>query len=156
MPDSIVDEELQLLAHVTETLEKAEPDDGPSEAPIVRELERLRSLLVSGSESKDRMALNQEWHRQSSLLKQLRNSRQAPQVDPRSPYFAHLRLAEETGERDLCLGRATKIERGVRIVDWRNAPITRIFYRYQQGDDYEEEFAGRVREGRVPRAASAA
>jgi DNA helicase-2/ATP-dependent DNA helicase PcrA len=70
-------------------------------------------------------------------------------VDPLSPYFAHLRLRENGAERDLCLGRATRIERGIRIVDWRNAPVSRIFYRYQQGDEYEEEFAGRAREGQV-------
>ena len=32
----------------------------------------------------------------------------------------------------------------MRIVDWRHAPISRLFYRYQQGDEYEEEIAGRV------------
>ena len=35
----------------------------------------------------------------------------------------------------------------VQIVDWRNAPISRIYYRYEEGDDYEEEIAGRRVEG---------
>src|SRR3546814_15600036 len=37
----------------------------------------------------------------------------------------------------------------VQIVDWRNAPISRIYYRYEEGDDYEEEIAGRRVEGFV-------
>ena len=74
---------------------------------------------------------------------------EAPEVDPRSPYFAHLRLEEDGEQRDLCLGRATRIESGVRIVDWRHAPISRLFYRYQQGDDYEEQFGGKTRSGVV-------
>ena len=37
----------------------------------------------------------------------------------------------------------------MRIVDWRHAPVSKIFYRYQQGDDYEEEVAGRERVGEV-------
>ncbi|MEO8552956.1 MAG: 3'-5' exonuclease, partial [Kofleriaceae bacterium] len=35
------------------------------------------------------------------------------------------------------------------IVDWRNAPVSRIYYRYEEGDDYEEEIAGRRVEGMV-------
>jgi len=145
----IVDEELALLARVTALLEDLPAPRAPSEAPVVRELERLREILVSGQESKDLMALTEQWHRQTSLLRQLRRSRAAPAVDPTSPYFAHMRLREDGRERDLCLGRGTCIERGVRIVDWRNAPISRIFYRYRQGDDFEETFGGRVHTGEV-------
>ena len=149
MPDRIVDEELTLLARVTALLEDLPEPRGPSEEPVVRELERLREVLVSGRESKDLMAMTEQWHRQTSLLRQLRRSKETAKVDPRSPYFAHLRLREDDQERDLCLGRATCIERGVRIVDWRNAPVSRIFYGYRQGDDYEETFGGRVRTGEV-------
>jgi len=149
LPDSIVSEELQLLEKVTLQLRKMRQPPIPDEAPIVHELERIREQLISGSDRKDVGALTQQWDRQSSLLRQLRLSREAPTVDPRTPYFAHLRLREAGSERDLCLGRATCIDGGVRIVDWRNAPISRIFYRYQQGDDFEEQLGGRLRSGRV-------
>ena len=145
----IVEDELRLLGRVTALLEELPRPASPSEAPVVRELERLRDALVSGRENKDVVALTEQWHRQTSLLRQLRRSRETAQVDPRSPYFAHLRLREEGDERDLCLGRATCIARGVRIVDWRNAPVSRIFYGYREGDDYEETFGGRMRAGEV-------
>jgi DNA helicase-2/ATP-dependent DNA helicase PcrA len=60
-----------------------------------------------------------------------------------------MRLLEGSNEVDLCLGKATFIKSGVRIVDWRNAPISKIFYRYRQDDEYEEEIAGRLRSGSV-------
>jgi len=145
----IVAEELDLLERTSERLRAVSPPATPSEAPIVAELERIREQLVSGSDRKDVGALTQQWHRQSALLAQLRASREAPAIDPSTPYFAHLRLRENGTERDLCLGRATFIEQGVRIVDWRNAPISRIFYRYRQGEEFEEELAGRVRAGEV-------
>src|SRR6185295_6176631 len=63
--------------------------------------------------------------------------------------FAHLRLRERTGEFDVLLGKATWLQGGVQIVDWRHAPISRIFYRCRQGDPYEEEIAGRERSGEV-------
>lgn len=149
MPHPIVTEELELLARVSALLEKVGEPAAPSEAPIVAELEKLREQLLSRSDNKDMGALVQQWHRQSALLSQLRSSRDNRRVDPSSPYFAHLRLREGERERDLCLGRATCIEGGVRIVDWRNAPVSRIFYRYQQGEAYEEMLGDRLRCGEV-------
>jgi DNA helicase II / ATP-dependent DNA helicase PcrA len=76
-------------------------------------------------------------------------------VDLGSPYFGHLRLregeAERARERDVCVGRATFVDpaRGVRIVDWRNAPVSQLFYRYPEGSDYEERFGTRTVEGEI-------
>lgn len=149
MPHPIVSEEIQLLQRVLRALAREEGPAGPSEEPIVRELERIRELLVSGQEAKDRMALLDQWQQGTALLAQLRRSRSRPRLERSSPYFAHLRLREGGRERDLCLGKATCVRDGVRVVDWRNAPVSRVFYRYQQGDLYEEEFGGRRVEGEV-------
>lgn len=149
MTHSIVAEELELLDGVNRLLAESPEAPPPSEAPIIAELQRLREQLITRRESKDAVSLNEQWHRQNSLLQQLRASRSAPKVDPRSPYFGHLQLRENGQVRDLCLGRATCIRRGVRIVDWRNAPVSRLFYRYAQGEEFEEEIAGRLRVGEV-------
>jgi DNA helicase-2/ATP-dependent DNA helicase PcrA len=149
MTDAIVREEQALLARVSELLDDPTPVGDSGEASLVKELTRLRELLVEGSESKDAGAIHQQYEQGSALLRQLREGRSGPTVERDSPYFAHLRLRENGAERDLCLGRATFIERGVRIVDWRNAPISKLYYRYGQGDEYEEEVAGRTRVGEV-------
>jgi DNA helicase II / ATP-dependent DNA helicase PcrA len=76
-------------------------------------------------------------------------------VDPGSPYFAHLRLRERDGrgkrERDVMIGRATFVDTnaGVRIVDWRKAPVSQLYYRYAEGSPYEERFGDRDVEGEV-------
>jgi DNA helicase-2/ATP-dependent DNA helicase PcrA len=77
-------------------------------------------------------------------------------VDPRAPYFGHLRLRERSGgrpvvERDVLIGRATFIDPAsrVNIVDWRNAPVSQLFYRYAEGSDYEERFGERDVEGEI-------
>ncbi len=149
MPQKIVKEELELLNQVNSLLDAQPTESGPSEVSLVAELERLREMMNDGVKTEDQPALIQQWDRQSALLQQLRAARQAPQVDVESPYFAHLRLRENKQERDILIGKATRLQRGVRIVDWRNAPISKIFYRYQQGDDYEEEIAGRTMSGEV-------
>ena len=149
MSNPIVAEEQELLLRVTSLLKGVTHPVEPNEAPIVQELEDIREQLLSGSDNKDAAALTQRWNQQSALLAQLRSARGAARVDPGSPYFAHLRIRENGRERDLCIGRATCIESGLRIVDWRNAPISKIFYRYQQGEEYEETLGDRVHSGVV-------
>ncbi len=148
-PDDIVFEELAALEKVTAQLAEIPPARTASQAPIIRELDRLRERLLSGDENKDLSTLTEQYHNQSAILNQLQNAGQAIQVDSASPYFAHLRLKEEGRVRDLYLGRATCLEKGVRIIDWRDAPISKIFYNYRQGEDFDEEIAGRERQGSV-------
>lgn len=73
------------------------------------------------------------------------------QADPMSPYFGRLVLEEHDRKREVLIGRATYLDpkTGVRIVDWRDAPVSRIYYRYEEGDDYEERFGNREVEGEV-------
>ncbi len=149
MTHPIITDEIGLLQQVTNLLDDVPTTSAPSESAVVDELTRLREMMGEESKIEDQAALMDQWNRQAALLDQLRASRQAPQVDRDSPYFAHLRLRENGSERDILLGKATRLQRGVRIVDWRNAPISRIFYRYQQGDEYEEEIAGRTMTGTV-------
>ena len=146
MPDHIVDEELALLREVNSRLERSLPAP-PSEAAIVAELEHLRTALGEETRPDDQAALLQQWDRQSALLRHLREAIRPEEVDPGSPYFAHMRLAEDGGVQEILLGKTTRLLPGLPIVDWRNAPISRLFYAYRQGEAFEEEIAGRARAG---------
>src|SRR5690606_30505594 len=68
-------------------------------------------------------------------------------VDPNTPYFGHMRLKEDGRARDVLIGKRAMVDReaGVVIVDWRNAPVSRLYYRYDEGDEYEEELGEQVR-----------
>jgi DNA helicase-2/ATP-dependent DNA helicase PcrA len=149
LSDPIVTEEQGNLERVRRMLEERPPELPAREAGIVAELVRLREEVHSAKEE-DKPALLQQYDYHWSLLSQLRGGRgEASEVDPASPYFGHLRVIEEDRPRDVFIGKATRIEQGIRIVDWRNAPISRIFYRYQQGEEYEEELGGRPVGGQV-------
>ena len=146
MPDRIVEEELALLRQVNARLEEP-PRGAPSADSIVHDLEDLRTAIAEATRPDDQAALLQQWDRQSALLHQLRGARRPGEVDLGSPYFAHMRLAEDGGEQDVLLGKTTRLLRDAPIVDWRDAPISRLFYAYRQGEPFEEEIAGRVRTG---------
>ncbi len=150
MTHPIVSEELRLLEQVCAALDRSPEMEPPSEASLVDDLEQIREQLLRGEmDYFERSALNTRWNLQSALLKQLRKSRSMPRVDRESPYFAHLRLQEGDRVRDLCLGKATYLRDGLRIVDWREAPIAQLFYRYQQGEEFEEEINGRTLLGTI-------
>ena len=68
-----------------------------------------------------------------------------------SPYFARIKLLEEvdgkTREYEYRIGSAANGD--CRIVDWRKAPISKLYYEYREGDEYSEEIQGRERHGTV-------
>src|SRR5439155_9311230 len=59
--------------------------------------------------------------------------------------------APSDGVVDVLIGRRSLIDRaaGVQIVDWRDAPVSQVYYRYDEGDDYDEEVAGGALRGLV-------
>lgn len=75
----------------------------------------------------------------------------AGRPDPRSPYVAHLRTDENGVTRDYFLGTGTFVDTraDVRVVDWRVAPVAQLFYRYREGDPFDETLNGREASGTV-------
>lgn len=69
----------------------------------------------------------------------------------KQPYFARLVVREELRGREQSLeykiGFNTNLD--CRIIDWRKAPISKLYYEYREGDDYSEVIHGQEREGTV-------
>jgi DNA helicase-2/ATP-dependent DNA helicase PcrA len=145
---ALVDEEEALLARVLVSLAAREPRARRQDtADLLVRLREFREEAV-GSTTKDLPTVFQEMGLVRALLER---PRQEGVPDPAAPYFAHLRVREGAVARDYCLGRATFVDRdsGVRVVDWRYAPIAALFYRYREGEAFEEELPGRVLHGVV-------
>lgn len=152
----IVREELKLLNTVKTALaaarKKAEEPEEPTDDARLLELREE----ISTARPDDLPALLEQMHNLGALRAQ-RGKGVVGTADPACPYFAHLRLEEEPPNggkpkrRDLLIGNKSYVDTasGIRIVDWRNAPVSKIFYRYVEGDDYEEELGDRLVEGKV-------
>lgn len=63
------------------------------------------------------------------------------------PYFARVRYVEGGREVEFKLGLASCPEE--RIVDWRASPISKLYYDYEEGDAYDDDIAGRERQGKI-------
>ena len=64
-----------------------------------------------------------------------------------APFFAHMQLEEEGKKKDILIGHQTFLDGNVPIIDWRHAPIAKIFFKYRQGDEFEEKLPGRLSKG---------
>ncbi len=153
----IIREELKLLHTVERALEHARTEAAKRGKPTEDDA-RLLELRedVSTAKPEDLPALFEQMHTLGAIRAQ-RGKSAAGSIDEKSPYFGHLRL-EETFEgekksrrRDVLIGSRSYVDptAGIRIVDWRQAPVSRVFYRYREGDDYEEIMGDKPVEGLV-------
>lgn len=147
-PLSIVREEEELLSYVRLRLGVRPPEAAIDPDAIQREMDRIREQMREADHD-ERPALLMLYERLGHLLEAQGRSLGPSAVDPDRPYFGHLRLLEDGRERDVLIGQATRLDQGLRIVDWRNAPVSRLFYRYAEGDEYDEDMGDRTVSGVV-------
>lgn len=152
---TIVAEEEKVLARVKRTLENRKRSQQSIEVDYEAQLISLRDQIHE-ARLEDVPPLIEEMERLQHVA-----ARRAKVVegviDSGSPYFGRLVIDEDNttdkreSKREVLIGKATYLDAktGVRIVDWRDAPVSRIYYRYEEGDDFDENFGGRDVEGEV-------
>lgn len=148
--DRITGEEEQCLAKVRDHLETRVRVQAPKNEPDYdAQMLDLRDQIAT-ARLEDVPPLLEQMERLHILSTRRREATEV-HVDPKSPYFGHLALEENGKKRDVLIGRGTYLDTksGVRIVDWRDAPVSRLFYRYEEGDGYDEVFGEREVSGTV-------
>ncbi|WNG45697.1 AAA family ATPase [Archangium minus] len=147
---SIIAEEEELLGRVLASVEAARQRSGNRKQEtqgLVAQLQVLRDDAATAPVADLPHLLHQM--NQARALLERQQTTQLPETN--APYFAHLRVDGPSGVRDYLLGRTSFADASadVRIIDWRFAPVARVFYRYGEGDAYEEWFGERLSEGTV-------
>ncbi len=144
--------ELDVLARVMSALAEAAPYAARGlAAEYNAQLISLRDQIKE-ARGEDLPPLIEEMERLQGLLnRRLANRSAGPGVDPANPYFGRLVLEEGARSREILIGRTTLIDvrRGLRIVDWRHAPVSRLYYAAAEGDDFDEVFGDRETHGTV-------
>ncbi len=147
---SVVEEEEKILGVVRDFLTTYRPSKPPPIADYEADMISLRDQIAV-ARLEDVPALMQQMERIAGIAARRAENVVEP-VDPTSPYFGHVRLHEEDrGTRDVLIGKTTLVDAkaGVRIVDWRHAPVSQIYYKYEEGAEYEETLGEREVQGRV-------
>jgi len=139
-------EEERLLQTVRDNLLRLRA--GPMMADHGATLVALRDSLFEEKLQDDIASIVEQMDRTQALMVQQQKSPEGT-ADPDNPYFGRMVLSDDLGKRTVLIGKSTFLSDRVRIVDWRNAPVSRIFYQYGEGDEYDEELNGRRVSGEV-------
>ena len=145
LPEEVAQEQ-RVLSAVQDNLARLEA--GPMQADLSATLLALRDSLADEKLPEDISSIMEQMDRAQALMNQQAKSVEGS-ADSDNPYFARMMLQDDFGQRSILIGKATFISDRVRIVDWRNAPISRIFYQYLEGDEYDEVVNGRDVSGEV-------
>ena len=145
----IIEEEVIILAQLREHLANLSPQW--RDVSYDDSLLELRDSLAEAREDEIAQIVTQ-MDSLASLSTHLDAQVESQRVlDTDSPYFGHMRVRQEGRTRDVLMGNITLTtgQMPFPIVDWRHAPISRIFYSYREGEEFEEEFGGRAVEGEI-------
>jgi len=145
---AILDEELSLLRKVQQGLLTVTAEE--DSADLYHDIIELRDSLGE-ARAEDVPAIMAQMEQLILITHQQDQFRKASLPEVNAPYFAHLRIRENGRVRDLLLGSRNCLSQHLPcpIIDWKNAPISKVFYRYREGDEYVEEIGEREVEGEV-------
>jgi DNA helicase-2/ATP-dependent DNA helicase PcrA len=149
----IIQEEEVALQLVRESLEKQ-----LTAALNRRSVEEFRSRDLTAEyvasrrvEDKVQIATHE---RLSHALKD-RHSDEKEQLEKllKKPYFARVVLSEEVNRNGMTIDSEREFKVGYhansdcRIIDWKRAPLSKLYYHYKEGEEYSEEILGTERNG---------
>ncbi|SME95815.1 UvrD-helicase domain-containing protein [Pseudobacteriovorax antillogorgiicola] len=143
---AIIAEEESLLQQVQDGIKTTIEKRKINMNLIAKRLEALRDE-ASTAKTADLPALFDQMNTQRALIERSPDDALPERL---SPYFAHMQLEEQGRKRDVLLGHITFLDTAkAPVIDWRHAPVSRIFFNYREGEEYEEELPGRLAEGVV-------
>jgi len=118
----------------------------------------LTSQIVAASRDEDKAALASDEAVAHGLTKLRKNKTEGLDTLVEQPYFARVvtdEINEEgdpkgprfAGQKTVEFRLGTASFPAQRIIDWRKAPISKLYYDYKEGDDFSETIQGRERDG---------
>ncbi len=144
---SIIKEQEQILEQIQKAVHQSTLERrGVDYQRVGDTIKELRDDAITASDS-DLSAIFDQLNTQRALYERT-HIEKLP--DTRAPYFAYLCLEENGKQKHVLLGYYTYLNvKNFPVIDWRHAPAARIFFNYRQGEEYCEEFPGRIAEGKV-------
>jgi DNA helicase IV len=121
---------------------------------ITRESGRARELtasLVNTRRAEDKQLLASDEAVSHALKDKFKLDDEVLTKLIKKPYFARIVLEDESNgdikELEYKIGAFANPD--CRIIDWRKAPISKLYYQYREGEEYSEEIQGMERIGTV-------
>ena len=146
-----INEEEQVVQQVVLSLESQRSIGGKRLRNEAVRAQQLTSRIVAARRDVDKQLLASDEAVSHKLVDMKQSEIESIDKLIEKPYFARIILDEDDGAKrksiEFRLGVAANSD--CRIIDWRRAPISKLYYEYQEGEEYCEEILGRERTGRV-------
>jgi DNA helicase II / ATP-dependent DNA helicase PcrA len=148
----IVEEETSTLRGVLDSLQRQVNHHAVRLKSETERARELTSSLVAARRVEDKQMLASDEAVSHALKDRKEEELQTLGKLLDNPYFARMVIEEEDldGEltqREYRIGFQANLD--CRIIDWRKAPLAKLYYHYKEGDDFSEEIQGRERSGRI-------
>lgn len=71
--------------------------------------------------------------------------------DQNSPFFGHMKIEQDKKLKDIYLGHVSLMheEMDFKIIDWKRAPLAKVFYQYDEGEEFDFDVEDRTVEGKI-------
>jgi DNA helicase II / ATP-dependent DNA helicase PcrA len=141
----ILSEAEDILASVIHAIEQEEKTAVTIEEGMHHRYQQLREDAYGAIKS-DVPALLDQMHNQISLAQRTRPI-SLPSAE--APYFAALATEENGKKRWILIGHTPLLSKHCPhpIIDWRTAPLAKLFFQYREGDSFEIKLPGRIAKG---------
>ena len=147
----VIEQEESLLAEVVSSLESQKID---KRRRLAQESVRARDLttqVVQTRREEDKALLASDEAVSHGLTHKQQADLEVLDRILKQPYFARMVLREGDGSQahdvEYKIGLAENST--CRIIDWRRAPVAKLYYEYKEGEEYSELIQGRERNGAI-------
>lgn len=132
------------FANIIEEIKRTNSDFKADQA-LAREL--TAQIVSINTRDEDKSALASDEAVAHGLSKLRKNKASGLENLAEEPYFARVITQEEGKQVEFKLGTASFPKE--RIIDWRKAPISRLYYDYKEGDEFYVNIQEQEREGTI-------
>jgi DNA helicase-2/ATP-dependent DNA helicase PcrA len=145
----IIDVEEKRINHIVGAMRATLADDAEDRERKDREIAELKRQKLDAVGWREKREIDEtiDRCRERYAMRRYQDSGVLSQ-----PYFGILELEDDDlGSLSTCLGRQSFFDKSGKalVIDWREAPVSRLYYEYDAGELYEEDIRGRERSGVV-------
>lgn len=143
-----IQQQEEILAKMQEKIKLLPNKNMESLKELEISIEQLNNEVKS-AKSEDVPSIMYQLNILHSLADKLMENNAFP--DSSSPYFGHLKIEQDKKQKDLYLGHCglSDVSMSEKIIDWKRAPIAKVFYQYDAGEEFDLDLEDREVGGKV-------
>ncbi|MDD0851810.1 AAA family ATPase [Halobacteriovorax sp. GB3] len=115
---------------------------------IEKSIEALR-LEAKYCKSDDLPGIMDQLNTQHDLARKFSKALELPEIS--SPFFGHMQINQKGKLKDIYIGHKSFFHKTIpfKILDWKQAPMAKMYYQFDEGDEFDFDVENRTIEGEI-------